>query len=467
MVEENFGHLGSDFQLKLIKVLIEDKKFTSTILDVIESKYFDSPYFKYIIENIKELYTLYNIIPSYDTLKEKVMAENSKNTTLKVHLDTLEDIRKFEVPDVQWVKNTTLLFCKQQVLKRELKVVQKIIDQGHFTEYPKIEKIIQDALQVGIDSNDVRDAFENIESVLEKDSRIPIPTGVNGIDRVLKGGLGIGELGVVLAPTGVGKTTILTKFANSAFNSGFKVLHIFFEDNMNNVLKKHYTIWTGISPDDQVTRKDEVITIVKQKKNESKGVLKLIKLPSDSLTVSGLKSKLRKLATEGFIPDLLVIDYVDCIVQENSNMLGEEWKSEGSIMRHLEAMTSEFEIALWTATQGNRDSISSEVVTTDQMGGSIKKAQIGHVVISVGKTLEQKEHNLATVTILKSRIGPDGIIFTNCKFNNEYLDIDTESQTTLLGHEEDKIKKRANRQKEMYERAQQKRNPQIIKEENK
>ena len=120
------------------------------------------------------------------------------------------------------------------------------------------------------------------------------------------------------------------------------------------------------------------------------------------------------------------------------------------------AMTTEFDIAIWTATQGNRNSISSEVVTTDQMGGSIKKAQIGHVIISIGKTIEQKEHKLATLTLLKSRIGADGVIFQNCRFDNEYLIIDTESQNTLLGHEEQKIEKERNRAKEAFQRRQEK-----------
>jgi len=119
-------------------------------------------------------------------------------------------------------------------------------------------------------------------------------------------------------------------------------------------------------------------------------------------------------------------------------------------------MTSEFEMAVWTATQGNRESISSEVVTGDQMGGSIKKAQIAHVILSIGKTLEQKEHNLATLTLLKSRIGKDGIIWQNCKFNNEYLLIDTETQNTLLGHEEQKTQDRAARTAEIYRKAQMK-----------
>jgi hypothetical protein len=152
---------------------------------------------------------------------------------------------------------------------------------------------------------------------------------------------------------------------------------------------------------------------------------------------------------------VLLIDYVDCISPERSTF-GEEWKGEGSIMRSLEAMTSEFNIAIWTATQGNRESIASEVVTTDQMGGSIKKAQIGHVVMSVGKTMEQKEHNLATMTLLKSRIGRDGVIFQNCTFNNEMLIIDTDSQNTLLGFEEQKTQERANRAAEVYKKTQEK-----------
>jgi hypothetical protein len=84
----------------------------------------------------------------------------------------------------------------------------------------------------------------------------------------------------------------------------------------------------------------------------------------------------------------------------------------------------------------HNSSSDTEIVMTAQMGGSIKKAQIAHVIISIGKTLEQKENNLATMTILKSRIGGDGIVFQNCKFNNSLLLIDTESQNTLLGQEQ-------------------------------
>lgn len=448
MEEINFGYLGFSFQQSLIKAIIEDKKYGETIIDVLESKFFDNNSFRFIMENVKELYKNYNRIPDYNTLAQKIMAEGGNKNSSQVHVHTLEAIQNNE-DQIEYVKDTALNFCKQQNLKRELKTVNSIIESGAFEAYNKIEEIIQKALQVGISNEEAVDVFHDIEGALEKDFRQPIPTGIVGIDNLLKGGLGIGELGVVLAPTGTGKTTLLTKFANTAYNLDYNVVQIFFEDNPGNIKRKHYTIWSEIAPDDQPDNKEEVTRLVEEAQARSKGSIKLMKLASDSVTISEIKNKIRKMNSEGNKVDLLIIDYVDCISSDKSTN-GEEWKGEGSVMRSLEAMTSEFNIAVWTATQGNRESISSEVVTGDQMGGSIKKAQIAHVILSIGKTLEQKEHNLATLTLLKSRIGKDGVVFQNCKFNNELLQIDTESQNTLLGHEEQRTQNNANRAAEAF-----------------
>jgi hypothetical protein len=90
------------------------------------------------------------------------------------------------------------------------------------------------------------------------------------------------------------------------------------------------------------------------------------------------------------------------------------------------------------------------------MGGSIKKAQVGHVIITVAKTLQQKELHLATIAITKSRLGKDGVVFENCKFNNELLEIDTESSVTFLGFEEQQEEKKRDRVKELMEKRKQK-----------
>ena len=450
MNDKNFGYLGTGFQQQLLKTLIEDKKFSIVIIDSMDSKYFDGPYFKYLMENIKELYNLYGAIPDYTTLEQKIMKEN-RDVTSRVHLDTLNAIRDLDLPNAGYVKDISLNFCKQQVLKKSLKEVEEIMNNGDFEEYHKIEEIVQKALQVGSTTDSVKDIFEGVRESLEDDNREPFPTGIVGIDNLLKGGVAKGELALLIAPLGVGKTTWLTKAANTAYNVGGNVLHIFFEDNERDIRRKHYTCWTNYSDTEQLEHKEEVIQKVAEKRT-TKHFLKLVKLPPTGVSVNDIRSIIRKLSSEGQHIDMLVIDYVDCISSER-NMDGDEWKGEGAIMRSIESMKDEFNIAIWVATQGNRESLSSEVVTTDQIGGSIKKAQIGHIVISVGKTLEQKDNNLATVTLLKSRIGKDGVVFMNCKFNNEYLDIDTDSQNTLLGHEEQVAKKKTERAATVYKAA--------------
>jgi len=343
-----------------------------------------------------------------------------------------------------------LKFCKQQELQKAITKSQKILDSGEFENYDKLEELVRSALQVGENGNKIEDVFQNLEDVLNEDFRHPIPMGITGIDKLLKGGLAKGELGVILAPTGVGKTTILSKIANTAFNNGYNVLQLFFEDNPKVIQRKHFTMWTGIPPDELPLHREEVLEKARQVKEEMTNKLFLKKLPSDQFTMTQIKNMIRKMVADGHKIDMIVLDYIDCIVPDKN--MGDEWKSEGSVMRGYEAMCHELGVVGWTATQGNRSSISSEVVTTDQMGGSIKKAQVGHVIISVAKTLQQKEMNLATIAITKSRVGKDGVIFENCKFNNELLEIDTESSVTFLGFEEKKEEKNRDRIKELMEK---------------
>jgi replicative DNA helicase len=331
---------------------------------------------------------------------------------------------------------------------------QSIIDKGDFESYDTLEEMVRGALQVGETDKGTTDVFFNIDEVMDDDYRHPIPIGIPGIDNLLKGGLAKGEIGVILAPTGVGKSTFTTKIANHAFNLGYNVLQIFFEDNPKIIQRKHFTLWTGVHPDDLSENKIEVVEKIKHIQSTMKNKLIMKKLPSDTITMNQIKNQVRKMIAEGNKVDMIILDYIDCVVPDKN--LGDEWKSEGSVMRGFESMCHELDIAGWTATQGNRSSISSEVVTTDQMGGSIKKAQVGHVIITVAKSLQQKEMNLATIAITKSRIGKDGIVFENCKFDNGMLEIDTEQSVTFLGHEEQKEERNKNRIKELLERKKQK-----------
>jgi replicative DNA helicase len=451
---KNFEYLGNNFQIQLLNQIIIDKEFSHSIIDVIENSYFENKYFKIIIQMIREYYKKYDHTPSFDTLEQVAKSELQQETAIKVVLDTIKKVKNAPIEGVDFVQEKALKFCKQQELQKVMKQAQKIIDGGEFENYDTLEELVREALLVGSKDTSAMDVFSNLDQVLDDDYRHPIPMGIPGIDRLLKGGLAKGEIGVILAPTGVGKSTLTTKIANHAFNLGFNVLQVFFEDNPKVIQRKHFTLWTKIHPDELSDKKDEVMKKVKEIKESMSNELILKKLPSDTKTMLQIKNEIRKMIADGIKIDMIILDYIDCVVPDKN--LGDEWKSEGSVMRAFEAMCHELNIVGWTATQGNRSSISSDVVTTDQMGGSIKKAQVGHVIITVAKSLQQKEMKLATIAITKSRIGDDGVVFENCKFDNAMLDIDTESTTTFLGLEEQKEERQRLRVKELLEKRQQK-----------
>ena len=452
-MNKNFEYLGNTFQLQLLNQIVVDREFSSSIMDVIESSYFDNKYFKIILQMTKEYYVKYESTPNFETLDQIVKSEISQELVAKIVVDTIKQIKNAPLEGTLFVQEKALKFCKQQELQKAMDKAQKIINEGDFESYDKVEGLVREALQVGERETGITDIFANLDTVLEEDFRHPIPIGIPGIDKLLKGGLAKGEIGVILAPTGVGKTTILTKIANTAFNLGYNVLQVFFEDNPKIVQRKHFTLWTGIAPDDLVIHKEEVMSKINEVHETMKNELILKKLSSDSMTMNQIKNQVRKIIADGTRIDLILLDYIDCVLPESTSK--DEWKAEGSVMRGFESMCHELNLVGWTATQGNRSSISSDVVTTDQMGGSIKKAQVGHVIITIAKSLQQKEMNLATIAITKSRIGKDGVVFENCKFNNELLEIDTESSVTFLGFEEQQEERKRDRVKELLEKKKQ------------
>jgi replicative DNA helicase len=222
--DKNFGYLGNTFQIQLLNNIILYKDFATSIVDVLDPKYFDNQYFRLIMQMIREYYIKYEHAPTYNTLEQMSKSEISSPMAQKMVMDMLEQVKESPIEGSDYVQEKSLKFCKQQELQKVMSKAQKIIDKGDFESYDHLEEMVREALQVGEVEIGTSDVFSNLDEVLDDDYRHPIPMGIQGIDNLLKGGLAKGEIGVILAPTGVGKTTILTKLANNAFNLGYSVL---------------------------------------------------------------------------------------------------------------------------------------------------------------------------------------------------------------------------------------------------
>lgn len=437
----SFEEYGREYQLQLFNELVTDHKFGLTIIDILEPSYFTTDVFNKLATLIKRYHTSNDTLLNFPGLKIEINTQvSSKDETLKIQLlDTVNDIEKFNVSNLN-VQNKALKFCRFKKLKETLDKIQNKVERNLIEEYEVIEGMIKDCFDYKLVDDPIK-VFDNVDKVLDEETRDVIPTGIDGIDEVLHGGLARGEVALVIAPLGVGKTTFLSKVANTAYQSGRNVLQIFFEDKYDAVQRKHYTAFTGINLNDLSHRREDVKKILKKsgEMHKVKGNdLNLLKMPADGVTVNKIKNIIKRLNSKGPKIDVLILDYIDCLSAEKEVAGQEDWSNEGKIMRQFEMMCEEMNVAGWTATQGGRSSTSIEVVRVENMGGNLKKAQIAHFIMSIGKTLEQKESKVATISILKNRMGDDGMVFANCKFDNGLMLINTNDRMTEMGFEEHK-----------------------------
>ena len=424
--KEDLSYLTDDFQQRLILQILTDRKFGTSIIDILEPSYFKDSYNKIIVAEIKNAYDKHEAIPDIGSLKSRVFEKITTEVEVNFFNSQFAKIEKSTLNDTLYVQETAMKFCKRQELKKAVKEIDVIITNGRLDEYDDCEAILRHALDKGDNKDDGIDVFDDIESVLEDDYRNPIPTGIAGLDTIMGGGLSKGELAVILAAFGIGKTTMFTKIANHAYNEGYNVLQIFFEDMPKVIQRKHLACWTGINQSDLGDHK-ELINEKIRETQLTKNKLRLKKFPSSDTTMTVIKQYIRKQIATGFRPDIVLIDYIDCV--QPSKKVDDVNIGEGQVMREFESMLAEFEMAGWTAVQGNRSAISSTIVESDQMGGSIKKGQIGHFIVSIAKSLEQKENGTANMAILKSRFGKDGLVFEDIIFNNGTIQIEMNSKT--------------------------------------
>lgn len=426
------GYLGADFQLKLVKCFFEDQKYFMSIQEIVDQNMFSNEHLRRIVGFMKDRYNFNETVTTYFEMETIIRSKVSDAIALEQLLAHIEKIKEMDLVGMDIVEEESEKFFKQQNLTKAINKAQDIIKNGDFSNYYTIEDIVKKALETNSKQDFGFRLFDNIESDLKEDYRTAIPTGADKLDKALYGGLGKGELGVIVAPPGIGKSSATTGFAANAattkaeannFN-GYKVLHFFFEDEEVNIRRKYYGFVTDI--DACTLSLPDVRPIAIERLNADTDIRKMLRdniigerLSTGEVRASEIKNKIRQYIARGFKPDLIIIDYFECIKYEKSDVGDSEWSKEGVTMRKLEAMAKEFDVAMWVPVQGTRDSIGAEIVGLMQAGGSVKKTQIAHVVITMGQTDEMKTQGKINMFLGKFRAGRiDKNKFLNVYLNN-------------------------------------------------
>lgn len=411
------------FQLKIVAMMARDKRFYTIYKDILQPKYFRKDVHIDLSRIIHEHYDREQTrakkketdvnSPTLEVLWEEVRLLTSKNAK-KADLrnsynDAVLDIMEVDLSDAEYVKDSVIGFAKRAAMQHAILEAANEIEKGT-QDYGRIEDVVKSAMKVGEDVSDIgTDYFETADARMDSyaegvEGIRRVPTGLVGIDRVTRGGLGDGELGVIIAPPNRGKSFALTNIGAGAVSNGYNVAHYTLEMPEAQVAKRY---------DNRLLQKDinylkgnasKALMALRNMQKHIKGELMIKKYRTNECTVDTIRSHLTRIHMEkGFKPDVVIVDYGDLLTPRRTYS-DKRFELE-SIYLDLRDLGDEFKCPVWTASQANRGALDKKVITIGDLAEAFNKANIADLMVALCQTVEEKRDSLMRWHIAKQRDG--------------------------------------------------------------
>jgi len=403
VIIDNLHKYGLDFQVKIIAGILTDRVFLERIVDIVEVDAFENEAHRWIVKEIIQYYMEYKDMPTMQVFKVRVdTIENPDfKSSVVEHLKSV--YMKISEKDLQFVREQFLEFCKNQKLKN---AIIESVDHLKTGEYDKIKGLVDKAMKAGMERNLGHNYHIEVASRMSEMCRKTISTGWEVVDDLMDGGLGPGELGIVIAPAGIGKSWLLCSLGAKAMKQGKNIAHFTLELNENYVGLRYDCCFTGIDFQDIKHNQSQVEEAIKK----INGKLFVKYFPLKTVSAQSLKFHIERIqALENIRIDEMIVDYADILRPLEKEKNSNSYSEAGGIYEELRQAAGELQIPIWTASQTNRSGLGEEIVQAHNVSDSYRKIMTADFVISVARNLQDKANNTARCHVIKNRFGPDGM----------------------------------------------------------
>jgi RecA/RadA recombinase len=392
---------GLSFQLKVINQLLLNKEFILNIRDSIQEEYFDNQSLQWIVTQTLKYFDKYHTSPTLESLHIEV--KKLENEILKTSvIEQLREAYKVDNSDDTYVREEFSNFCKNQQLKKALLTSVELLNSGM---YDDIRLLIDSALKAGQDKNIGHEYSKDVESRYRPDAREVIPTPWGAINKLLAGGLGGGDLGLVFGGPGGGKSWMMVAVAGHAVRLGFNVVYYTLELGEVYVGKRFDAYFTNEPVNNIHLHRKKVENEI----NRLEGKLVVKEFSMGKASIQTLESHISKLKDMDSAPDLIIIDYIDLLRSKRRNS---ERKDEiDDVYMAVKGLARDMNIPVWSVSQVNRAGAQDDIIQGDKAAGSYDKIMITDFAMSLSRKKEDKVNGTGRMHIMKNRYGMDGLTF--------------------------------------------------------
>lgn len=386
-----------DFQRQFLALCLMNNDYAKIMIPVISPDYFNEK-----LGNIWK--TIHNGLVEY-----KFSSFESIKVDLKSagdpHIEELATIKNAmeklarEPGQIRWIQDNVLEFVQGQEAKKALHQCLVYLKTG---EYNKMLPLFQKVLQVGM-GGDKGLEYEIIGDRLDSEKRDTLSTGIPVLDKAFKGGFAGGELISFMAPSGVGKSWMLSAVGAAAFKAGKTVVHFSCELLDRDTANRYDTILTGKSLEELKKNPKILEDVIKHG-----GLLRVKEYPMSTATVHTLRSYIEQLHLADIYPDLILVDYADLMIDSDG---GKERHAIANIYKQLRGMAQEFKIPVCTASQTNRGAVDQFIIDETAIAEEYRKIAHSDIIISLSRAKYDEAYKGARLFIVKQRRGPDKILF--------------------------------------------------------
>lgn len=370
---------------------------------ILQTNLFESLQTRYVFELIASFHERHKS----DTLTVRslkiLLNSKIKETDRSQYRGVVNRIRKNYVKDNNVVDDIIKRFAKRQHLKHAVLEAVNALDAGEEADLERVREKIDEAIKV--DSRNVDDSYNYFNDpnrrIHEETSEFRLSTGLSvEIDRAMGGGLGPGEIGLIVAPTGVGKTLALVNIGYNALLQGKKVIHATLEIRPRKAARRYDVRLTrrsfGELKDDPELLRRKLLNL-----QRIGAGLHIKDYTSTLCSVLDIRAYIDRISQKGFKPNLLIVDHADLMY--TPKQYKERRYELSSIIAGLRRLSSELSIPVWTASQATRKAGEAGRTKLWDIAEDIGKANWADFLITISQNDHEKEEGVAYLNLVKTR----------------------------------------------------------------